>query len=85
MYLGIHTNTQLKEKEPMNLSKEERYMEGAGGRKRKGKKDIILKVKKKLNCLFMCIRITWIPEHRLLLLTPKKTVRSQNQPKTDRV
>lgn len=36
MYLGIHTNTQLKE--PMNLSKEERYMEGAGRRKRKGKK-----------------------------------------------
>lgn len=30
----------------MNLSKQERYMEGAGGGKGRGKKDIILKVKK---------------------------------------
>ncbi|KAM7340818.1 hypothetical protein ACRRTK_001433 [Alexandromys fortis] len=80
MYLGMHTNTKLKE--PMNLSKKGTWKVLERGKGR-GKKTLILKVKK------IKLPLNVYKDHlgtrtQLLLLTPKKTVRSQKQPKTDK-
>lgn len=80
MYLGMHTNTQLKE--PMNFSKRGTWkvLEGVKGR---GKKTLILKVKK------IKLPLNVYQDHldtrtQIVASTPKKTVRSQKQPKTDK-